>query len=150
MLDWDLVQDRIEDAKGIAFDTCHKIYVLMDDAQMVQMKEYEYDPLISKDEMSADEMLSTVKHWYAESCMLRFVEAVSTMPEGEDANLGFEVLIEQGARETDECVECGEEDCEGECLDEERCERCGWDSLHEDNLCKDCWEDDQEKDEDEE
>jgi hypothetical protein len=147
MLDWDLVQERIEDAKGIAFDTCHKIYVLMDDAQMVQMKEYEYDPLYSKAEMSASEMLETVKHWYAESCMLKFVEAVSTV-DG-DPNDGFETLIEQGAREFDECYICGEEGCEGECEDEERCRNCGWDDVHEDDLCRDCWDDEQEQDEDE-
>ena len=150
MLDWTLVYEKMEDAKAIAFDGCHKIYVLMDDAQVALMREYEYDPLYTKDEMSAGEMYETIQHWYAEACPLKFVEAVSTMPEGEDANLGFDTLIGQGESETDECVECGEEDCEGECLDEERCERCGWDSLHEDNLCKDCWEDDQEEDEDEE
>lgn len=141
MIDWDLVEERISEAKGIAFDTCHKIYVLMDDAQMAQMKEYEYDPLISADEMSAEEMLSTVKHWYAESCMLRFVEAVSTTPEGIDPNEGFEVLIEQGARETDECYECGEEDCDGWECQRDRCERCGDDDVYEDDLCKLCWED---------
>jgi len=145
MIDWDNVEIYISQAKGIAFDTCHKIYILMDDAQMAQMKEYEYDPLISKDEMSADEMLATVKHWYAESCGLKFVEAVETV-DG-DPNDGFTTLIEQGARETDECYECGEEYCEGECLDEERCERCGWDEVYEDNLCRDCWDDEQEDEE---
>ena len=147
MIDWDNVEAYIEDAKGIAFDTCHKIYILMDDAQMALMKEYEYDPLISKDEMSADEMLSTVKHWYAESCGLKFVEAVKTMPEGEDANLGFTTLIEQGAREYDECYICGEEYCEGEC-DEDRCEKCGATEVYEDDMCKWCYDDSQEEDED--
>jgi hypothetical protein len=146
MLDWDLVQDRINEAKGIAFDTCHKIYVLMDDAQMAQMKEYEYDPLISKDEMSTTEMLETVKHWYAESCGLKFVEAVSTV-DG-DPNLGFETLIEQGARETDECYECGEEDCDGWDCQRDRCERCGDDDVYDNELCKLCYEDDEEDEDD--
>ena len=144
MLDWDLVEDRIDEAKGIAFDTCHKIYVLMDDAQMAQMKEYEYDPLISKSEMSATEMLKTVKHWYAESCGLKFVEAVSTMPNGEDPNLGFETLIEQGATEFDECYECGEENCDGYECQRERCERCGDDDIYDEDLCRLCYEDSQE------
>lgn len=117
MIDWDNVEEYVSNAKGIAFDTCHKIYVLMDDAQIAKMREYEYDPLYTNAEMSADEMLSTLKHWYAESCMLRFIEAVETV-DG-DPNDGFTTLIEQGARETDECYECGEEDCEGECLDED-------------------------------
>ena len=147
MIDWNNVEEYVEKCSGIAFDTCHKIYVLMDDEQMVKMKEYEYDPLISKDEMSAGEMFETIKHWYAESCMLRFVEAVSTTPAGVDPNEGFESLIEQGATEYDECYECGEEYCEGECLDEDRCEKCGDDDVYEDYLCKDCWDDDQDDEE---
>lgn len=119
MIDWDLVQDRIVDAKGIAFDTCHKIYVLMDDEQMVKMKEYEYDPLISHEQMSADAMFETVKDWYAQSCALKFVEAVSTMPEGEDPNLGFETLIGQFDSDEEECEDCGEVGCYGACYVEE-------------------------------
>ena len=147
MIDWDNVEVYINDAKGIAFDTCHKIYILMDDAQMVQMKEYEYDPLYSKNDMDSKEMFETVKHWYAESCALKFVEAVETVPEGEDPNNGFTTLIEQGARETDECYICGEDNCEGECEYEDRCEKCGWDEIYEDEMCKDCYEDSQEEDE---
>ena len=145
MIDWDNVKTYIDDAKGIAFDTCHKIYVLMDDAQMAQMKEYEYDPLISKDEMSADEMFETVKHWYAESCGLKFIEAVETV-DG-DPNEGFTTLVEQGATEYDECYECGEEYCEGECMDEDRCRNCNWEGVYEDDLCRDCWDEEQEDDE---
>ena len=143
MIDWDNVEEYVSNAKGIAFDTCHKIYILMDDAQIAKMREYEYDPLYTTAEMSADEMLSTIKHWYAESCMLRFVEAVATV-EG-DPNEGFTTLIEQGATETDECYECGEEYCEGECLDEDCCEKCGWDDVYEYGMCRDCYEDDQEE-----
>ncbi len=146
MIDWGLVWEKMEDAKGIAFDTCHKIYVLMDDEQMAKMKEYEYDPLISKDEMSAGEMFETIKHWYAESCGLKFVEAVSTTPDGIDPNEGFETLIEQGARETDECYECGEEDCDGWECQRDRCEKCGDDDVYDDEMCRLCWEDDQEDD----
>ena len=145
MIDWDNVKDYTEEAKAIAFDTCHKIYVLMDDAQVALMREYEYDPLYTKDEMSADEMFETLKHWYAESCGLKFIQAVSTVPDGQDPNEGFESLIEQGATEYDECYACGEEGCEGECEDEERCERCYDDEVYEDYLCRDCWDDNQEE-----
>ena len=143
MIDWDNVEEYVAECKGIAFDTCHKIYVLMDDAQIAKMREYEYDPLYTTADMSAKEMLETVKHWYAESCGLKFVEAVATV-EG-DPNDGFTTLIEQGATEHDECYECGEEYCEGECLDEECCERCGDDDVYEDYLCRDCWDDNQEE-----
>jgi len=115
MIDWTPVYEKMEDAKAIAFDTCHKIYVLMDDAQIVKMREYEYDPLITKDEMSAGEMYETIKEWYHASCGLRFVEAVSTMPEGEDPNLGFETLIGQ----FDDYEEDEEEDYDDEEEDED-------------------------------
>lgn len=92
---WDKVEVAVEMAKGIAFDTCHKIYVLMDDEQMEQMKEYGYDPLISASEMTPDEMLSTIMEWYENSCGLRFVQAVRT--NHDDPNEGFIALIEQGA-----------------------------------------------------
>ncbi len=92
---WDRVEVAVEMAKGIAFDQCHKIYVLMDDAQMDQMEEYGYDPLIPSSSMSPEQMLTTVKQWYANSCMLRFVSAVRTV-DG-DPNDGFIDLIPQCA-----------------------------------------------------
>ncbi len=93
MADWKKVEDTLENARGIGWDTCHKIYVLMDDEQMALMKEYEYDPLISADEMSQGEMLETIQDWYEKSCGLRFVEAVTTNPA--DPNEGFVTLIGQ-------------------------------------------------------
>lgn len=92
---WDSVREALQDAKGIAFDTCHKIYVLMDDEQMAQMKEYGYDPLISADDQTADEMLTTIMDWYEDSCGLRFVQSVRT--NHADPNEGFDELIPQGA-----------------------------------------------------
>ena len=94
MVSFDLVEERLSEAKAIAWDTCHKIYVLMDDEQVVLMRQYGYDPLITSDEMSADEMLTTITDWYETSCALRFVEAVTTNVE--DPNAGFETLIAQG------------------------------------------------------
>jgi hypothetical protein len=92
---WDKVALMCEAAEGIAFDTCHKIYVLLDGAQMEQMKEYGYDPLISSGEMTPEEMYGKIRDWYAESCMLRFVSAVRTVKG--DPNEGFIDLIPQGA-----------------------------------------------------
>ena len=93
-------EEYLENAKGIAFDTCHKIYVLMDDEQMELMKGYGYDPLISADDYTPNEMLTTVMDWYEDSCGLRFVQAVYT--NHEDPNEGFVSLIEQGAEWEDE------------------------------------------------
>ena len=90
---FDRVEDFLPEAKAIAWDTCHKIYVLMDDTQVALMREYEYDPIITKDDADSDEMLALVKKWYAESCGLRFVSAVSTNED--NPNDGFETLIGQ-------------------------------------------------------
>ena len=87
------VKNALKDAKGIAWDTCHKIYVLMDDEQMAKMEEYGYDPLFSSNELSTEEMYRTVQDWYANSCSLRFIDAVSTV--AGDPNAGFETLVSQ-------------------------------------------------------
>jgi len=94
MKNLELVREKVSEAKAIAWDTCHKIYVLMDDEQVEVMRGYEYDPLITKEEMTSEEMLSTLEKWYEDSCGLRFIQAVNT--NHIDPNKGFESLIEQG------------------------------------------------------
>lgn len=89
----DLIYDRINDCKGIAWDTCHKIYILMDSEQVDLMRGYGYDPLITADQMSADEMFLLVEDWYDSSCSLRFIDAVST--NHINPNAGFETLSPQ-------------------------------------------------------
>ena len=118
MIDWDEVEYAVEDAKGIAFDTCHKIYVLMDTEQVEQMREYEYDLIHTSEEMTPSQMLDTLHEWFDKSCPLKFIEAVETNTE--DPNAGFTTLIEQGAKDTEECEECFSEYCNGDCeYDEE-------------------------------
>lgn len=95
MIDYYEVSVAIPDAKAIAWDECHKIYLLMDDEQVVLMRQYGYDTLITKDQMNDQEMLDQVRKWYEGSCSLRFVQAVATTYP--DANDGFTTLIEQGA-----------------------------------------------------
>jgi hypothetical protein len=89
----ELVTERVSEAKAIAWDTCHKIYLLMDDEQVEVMRGYEYDPLITKEEMTSEEMLSTLEKWYEDSCGLRFIQAVNT--NHLNPNEGFESLVEQ-------------------------------------------------------
>jgi len=103
MVNFDLVKERVGDAKAIAWDTCHKIYLLMDDEQVDVMRGYEYDPLITNKEQTPEEMLITLKDWYASSCGLRFIDAVST--NHENPNAGFETLIGQGDDEGEEYEE---------------------------------------------
>jgi hypothetical protein len=91
----ELIKERVSEAKAIAWDTCHKIYVLMDDEQVELMREYQYDPLITNVEATPEEMLATLEEWFEDSCGLRFIQAVST--NHENPNDGFEQLIEQGS-----------------------------------------------------
>jgi hypothetical protein len=101
MPDFNEVKEFVEHAEAIAWDTCHKIYVLMDNEQVDKMREYGYadepDAMFTKADKSADEMLEIVKDWYEKSCFLRFVEAVQTTPAHIDPNEGFMTLIPQGA-----------------------------------------------------
>jgi hypothetical protein len=95
-----LVKERVSEAKAIAFDTCHKIYLLMDNEQVELMRTYGYDPLITKEDATPEEMLATLQEWYEDSCGLRFIDAVST--NHENPNAGFETLIGQGDFTEDE------------------------------------------------
>ena len=88
-----LIKGRLSEAEAIAWDTSHKIYILMDSEQVDLMRGYGYDPLITADQMSADEMFELVEDWYESSCSLRFIEAVST--NHINPNAGFETLSPQ-------------------------------------------------------
>lgn len=89
-----LVKQYAPNAKAIAWDTCHKIYMLMDNEQVAQFREYEYDEIVTLDDVESPEIFAKiVKQWYKGSCALKFVQAVSTNLE--DPNKGFTTLIEQ-------------------------------------------------------
>jgi hypothetical protein len=66
----------------------------MDSEQVELMRGYGYDPLITADQMSSDEMFELVEDWYDNSCSLRFIQSVST--NHINPNAGFESLISQG------------------------------------------------------
>lgn len=91
---WDKVEVATELAKAIAFDDCHKIYVLMDDKQVEDMRGYGYTTLFTTDDLTPTEMLETIQTWWNASCGLRFVSGVRTV--AGDPNDGFIDLIPQG------------------------------------------------------
>ena len=76
------IEGFLDEAKGIAWDTCHKVYIMLDDQEVEQMRGYEYDPLITSDEQTPAEMLATVLEWYRDSCGLRFISATRTTDTG--------------------------------------------------------------------
>lgn len=102
MINANLVRNRISEAEAIAWDNCHKIYILMDTEQVDLMRGYGYDPIITNEEMNPDDMLDKVKEWYEDSCSLRFIQAVST--NDIDPNLGFESLVSQFEDQDEEWV----------------------------------------------
>ena len=97
---FDLVAKRVVDAEAIAWDTCHKIYLLMDKEQVKLMRKYGYEALITKKQATPEEMFATLQEWYEDSCTLRFIQAVKT--DRKDPNAGFESLIDQGEEEEEE------------------------------------------------
>jgi hypothetical protein len=99
------VREYTDEAKGIAFDTCHKIYILMDDEQVALQKSYGYgedDPnaFATSDQLNPAEMATVITTWFEKSCGLRFISAVSTNPKfGDD---GWVHVISQFEADEDE------------------------------------------------
>lgn len=109
---WFDVETALESADSIAFDGCHKIYVLMDLNQTEQTVGYGYENV--RGVTDTGEALVTLKKWFEESCGLRFIEQVASLPDGTDS---WHTLIPQGFAE--DCEDCGDSGCEGECNDYE-------------------------------
>lgn len=103
---WERVEDAMTDARLVAWDTCHKIYLALDDTEAAWFRE---NYLVVEDTPEA--MLETVRRWYDGSCFLRFVTGVRH--NAADPNAGYVTLIPQGAEEEDEhddycdCDDCG-------------------------------------------
>lgn len=89
---WQNVEEFIHDARLIAFDGCHKVYLAMDDAEAAWFREH-YDTIVAG---TPTEMLATLHEWFEGSCWLRFIEAVYRNED--DPNAGFVSLIRQGAQ----------------------------------------------------
>ena len=95
------VEAKVATASGIAWDGCHKIYILMDEDQMAEMRDIGYgdgsdgSELIALDALPAqvESAEAQVMEWYAESCSLRFIQAVST--DEEDPIRGYEHVVAQ-------------------------------------------------------
>jgi hypothetical protein len=90
---WDRVEDALPDARLIAWDTCHKIYVALDDTEADWFRD-NYDTIV---EGPDDVLLATLRKWYDESCGLRFINGVRH--DAVNPNAGFVDLIPQGAEE---------------------------------------------------
>lgn len=87
------LEDAVNECHSIAWDTCHKIYILMDAEQTEKMKGYGYEALIEATESNPYDLLELVREWYDNSCSLKFIEVVSTTEEKTDE---FYPLVAQG------------------------------------------------------
>jgi hypothetical protein len=103
---WPEVEAVVGEAKAIAWDGCHKIYLALDDEQVALFGVYGYrdggSVMISAEHASPSEMLTYLHNWYDQSCSLRFIDAVASVPAGEDQNKGFTTLIGQFEDEDEE------------------------------------------------
>jgi hypothetical protein len=72
------LRELTQTAHSIAWDGCHKIYILQDNNQTDKMKSYGYDYIWTKDQLDFDSMINTIKQWYLESCGLRLVTSVAS------------------------------------------------------------------------
>lgn len=97
---WGDVEDTLQSAELIAFDGCHKIYLAMDAEQAEWFRKNYNEKECSTScnfTGSTQEMLTKIKHWWNDSCPLRFIQSVET--NHEDPNAGFRNIIPQGAGE---------------------------------------------------
>ena len=94
VIDLSPVQARVATCKAIAWDTCHKIYVIMDDKEVSKMIELGYEgDMLKASEHTPEILMNSILDWYANACDLVFITAVSSNPI--DDNSGFEALVEQ-------------------------------------------------------
>lgn len=90
----EILRERLQSARAIAWDECHKIYILMDDDQLRLMQEIGYEGVLTSDDLTPKQMYAKVRKWYNESCGLRFINAVSGVALKEK----WETIVGQGER----------------------------------------------------
>ena len=99
---WD-VEEALDNARLIAFDGCHKIYIAMDETEAEWFRN-NYNPEVCETSRTFEgnewQMLAKLLEWWSESCSLKFIHAV--VHNEEDPNAGYTNLIPQGAEEVHE------------------------------------------------
>ena len=84
---WARVAAALPFAKGMVWDGCHKIYLAMDETEQAKFTAEAW-------EHTSAPNIDTLRLWFAESCGLRFINAVTTNTT--DPNAGYVHLIAQG------------------------------------------------------
>lgn len=86
---WEEVEEALPNAKLIAWDECHKIYLALDETEAKWFRESGYTTFSG----DTDTMLGKLHDWFDESCGLRFINGVTH--NATDPNAGFSQLIAQ-------------------------------------------------------
>jgi hypothetical protein len=97
----ELIDEALESAVALAWDGCHKIYILMDDEQANLTRSYGYGSgdgdsvfqWIEHEPEGRARAAATLREWWDESCGLRFINTIRTVPG--DPNDGFADIIAQ-------------------------------------------------------
>ncbi len=97
---WEAVSEYLLEAKLIAFDDCHKIYLAMDDNEAEFFRYGGYETVMTVNREDHESLMKVLRRWYGSSCGLRFISAV--FENTEDPNAGYVRLISQDAGWRDE------------------------------------------------
>ena len=97
------VTAAIMDCEGVAFDGCHKVFILMDEAQVEKMRSIGYGDktdiekgdsrLVWAEDTPRSEMFMLVKDWYRQSCELKFIQSIKS--DGDQEEFGNVISQEQ-------------------------------------------------------
>lgn len=91
-----LIAFACEMAKGVAFDGCHKIFVLMDAEALDHVYAQGYGQAegskLVTGAVKPHEYASQVRTWYRESCPLRLVQAIRI----DEGQVVFTDIVPQG------------------------------------------------------
>ena len=68
---YDKVLEALVGAVSIAWDGCHKIYIMADEVSQENMNSWGYNLVPVHD---LEESLDTLYEWYENSCHLRFIQ----------------------------------------------------------------------------
>jgi hypothetical protein len=75
----------------------------MDTGEVDKMRAYDYDPLITTDTHTPEQMFAMLSRWYRDSCGLRFIDICET-PRTDDPNSGFYTVVPQFDGELEEVI----------------------------------------------
>ena len=84
----------VDGCEGIAWDRCHKIYIMRDRVALERIIEWGSYTVVDADDANGEVMYNTLVKWWQESCELRFIQAMEADDYGK---MTFDTQIEQGS-----------------------------------------------------